>query len=391
MSKRKNADDAPAAGTSVEQRPYTYIWLDCDPGHDDAMAIVLATHYPDDARQQEYVPHLVGVSTVCGNAPLEATTENALRVLHLVGKDDVPVFKGADKPLVRPRRNCPEIHGAGGLDGVVIPPADREANPGKAVHAIAEAVTRCKREHDARGRPKDAFKFKLVATGALTNVALFLSVYPELIPALSVVFMGGSMGRGNTGPVAEFNMQCDPEAAKCVFESGVDLTMVPLELTHTAIYTERVRDVWKKIIVHPSADGPWTPSDEGEGGIFLASYFLEVVDAWMQFFAKTYEDVFGFEDGPPLHDPCAVLYAIDPELFEVEKMRVDVECASDLSAGQTVCDFWKQSGKPANCAVATRFRDTGGDWPAKEFWDIMIGAIYKADDVSFTRPRRRLD
>ena len=110
MSKRKNADDAPAAGTSVEQRPYTYIWLDCDPGHDDAMAIILATHYPDDVRHQEYVPHLVGVSTVCGNAPLEATTENALRVLHLVGKDDVPVFKGADKPLVRPRRSCPEIH-----------------------------------------------------------------------------------------------------------------------------------------------------------------------------------------------------------------------------------------------------------------------------------------
>ena len=189
----------------------------------------------------------------------------------------------------------------------------------------------------------------LVATGALTNVALLFSVYPELAGAVEVVLMGGALGKGNTGPVAEFNIQCDPEAARIVFESGANLTMVPLEATHTALVTPEVRE---RLLGNPAASGR------------APSRFRRLVDELMRFFADTYKEVFDFED-PPLHDPCAVAYAVAPEMFETKDLRVDVECGSELCAGQTVVDWWRQSPeKPINCRVCVKM-------DVDKFWDAM--------------------
>ena len=197
----------------------------------------------------------------------------------------------------------------------------------------------------------------LVATGALTNVALLFSVYPELAGAVEVVLMGGALGKGNTGPVAEFNIQCDPEAARIVFESGANLTMVPLEVTHTALVTPEVRE---RLLGNPATSGR------------SPSRFRRLVDELMRFFADTYKEVFDFED-PPLHDPCAVAYAVAPEMFETRDLRVDVECGSELCAGQTVVDWWRQSPeKPINCRVCVKM-DVG------KFWDAMCEAVDNAN------------
>lgn len=256
---------------------------------------------------------------------------------------------GADKPLTRPRRNCPEIHGESGLDGPDIPPAPRGANPKKAIVAMATAFERILEIPSARP--------VLVATGALTNVALLFSVYPELAGAVEVVLMGGALGKGNTGPVAEFNIQCDPEAARIVFESGANLTMVPLEVTHTALVTPEVRE---RLLGNPATSGR------------SPSRFRRLVDELMRFFADTYKEVFDFED-PPLHDPCAVAYAVAPEMFETRDLRVDVECGSELCAGQTVVDWWRQSPeKPINCRVCVKM-DVG------KFWDAVCEAVDNAN------------
>jgi inosine-uridine nucleoside N-ribohydrolase len=185
----------------------TYVWVDCDPGHDDAFALILACHNANPA------VIVAGVSTVCGNQTVDKTTDNALRVLHLLGRDDVPVHRGADKPLVRDKRTCPEIHGDSGLDGPDIPAAPRTYNPLPPVVAMANAFERVSQIPSAR--------MVLVATGALTNVALFCSVYPELAKTVELTFMGGALGKGNTGPTAEFNIQCDPEAAAIADERDV--------------------------------------------------------------------------------------------------------------------------------------------------------------------------
>jgi len=318
------------------------VWLDCDPGHDDALAIVLAAHSPAIA--------LAGVSTVFGNQSLDKTTRNALRMLHAVGAAvRVPVHAGAAKPLLRPPVACPEIHGDSGLNihpsGATLPDSTHEARAhAPAILCMAEAV-----------RSGSV----LVCTGALTNAALMLSVFPELAaPSTRIVFMGGSLGEGNTGAVAEFNMQVDPHAAHIVLNSGADVTMVPLQVTHTALVTE---DVLSRVR-GGTPDAPRTR-------------FRDTVANLLMFFAATYANVFGFHSGPPLHDPVAVAYVLAPELFVTEMARIDVECESPLSYGQTVWDRWKQSGRAANVRV-TRSMDVSS------FWHLMVSAIASADAVS---------
>ena len=323
------------------------VWLDCDPGHDDAMAILLAGYNP--------CVNLLGISTVHGNQSVAKTTVNALACLRAFGmdSDNLPVVRGQARPLVRPPTHCAEIHGETGLDNLegepLFPlPRDPDAmlEPGKCVNVMYEHISRA-----ANGLP-DGQRVKLVATGALTNVALLLTLYPELVEddVLEVVFMGGAIGLGNTGPVAEFNMQIDPEAAKVVFESGAKVTMVPLEVTHTALATEAVM------------------SEIREDG---SSEFRNALCDLLSFFKDTYKSYFGFDD-PPLHDPCAVAYVIDPDLFETEDMRVDVETHSDLAAGQTVCDRHNLQKKPKNATVACTM-------DVEEFWDLIHNAIYAAE------------
>src|SRR5438477_6800136 len=190
----------------------TPIRLDCDPGHDDAIALLLALASPE--------VELVGVTTVAGNQTVEKTTANAIRVLELGGRDDIPVAAGAGRPLVRDPFVAAYVHGESGLDGPDLPPPRGGPVTQPAVEFLAERVA---------GRT-------LVATGPLTNVALLLALHPDARPD-RIVLMGGAIAEGNVTPAAEFNIWADPEAAARVFASGIDLTMVGLDVTHKALFT----------------------------------------------------------------------------------------------------------------------------------------------------------
>src|SRR5437763_2914645 len=190
--------------------------LDCDPGHDDAIALLLTLGSPE--------LELLGVTTVSGNQSLEKTTANAIRVLDHLGRDDIPVVAGAPRPLLRERRVAANVHGETGLDGPDLPPPARHPEPEHAVDWIARALN------------DSADPVTLIATGPLTNVALLLARYPDAPPE-RIVLMGGAIGEGNVTPAAEFNIWVDPEAAARVFSSALDLTMVGLDVTHKALMT----------------------------------------------------------------------------------------------------------------------------------------------------------
>jgi inosine-uridine nucleoside N-ribohydrolase len=342
----------------------TYLWIDCDPGHDDAFALILACHGSNPA------VIVAGVSTVCGNQTVDKTTNNALRILHLIDRDDVQVHRGADKPLVRSKKNCPEIHGDSGLDGPDIPQPNRDANPIKPIVAMASAFERILQIPSA--------KIILCSTGALTNVALFSSVYPELCSRIELAFMGGALGKGNTGPTAEFNIQCDPEAARVVLEfcEWKRITMVPLEITHTALVTPEVRRRIARGLHYKASPGrsntrtPPTEDPVAEDSK-PTTRFREICVSLLMFFGDTYTKVFGFEY-PPLHDPCAVFFAIHPEKCKTRKMRIDVECSGSLTAGTTVVDWYRRSPeKPLNVDVVV-------DMDVAGFWETMCVAVDNA-------------
>ena len=282
--------------------------LDMDPGHDDAVAMMLACGAPE--------LEVRAVTTVAGNATLEKTTRNALRVLALIGRGDVPVGAGASAPLRRRLVTAGGIHGESGLDGPRIPEAPFGPDGRGAVQLMADVV---------EGSPEPV---TLVPTGPLTNVARFLSERPDLAENVGrIVLMGGSMGLGNTTPAAEFNVYVDPEAARLVFGSGLPVTMVGLDVTHRAgagpEEVERMRPL-------------------GRAG--------EVAAELVTFFAATYKRVFGFS-APPIHDAVAVASVVEPAVLETRPMRVDVECESVLTRGETVCDFYGVTGMEPNARV----------------------------------------
>ncbi|MCJ1465418.1 Uridine nucleosidase 1 [Pseudocyphellaria aurata] len=276
------------------------LWLDCDPGHDDAFAILLAAHHES--------LHLLGISTVHGNASLEKTTANAGSVVTAIGKPELPVFPGAKKPFCRNAVHAPEIHGATGLDGTELPKATCPPIRGQnAVVAMRVALMT-----QPKGTPW------LVATGALTNVALLFATYPEVathIKGLSI--MGGAVGAGfakrGTGEAegdrignethwAEFNIYCDPEAAQAIFSDPVlaaKTTLIPLDLTHQVIVTEDVR----RDLLRKPTDGNDLARPEVEATVPTLRTMLHDL---LVFFGSTYAKKFGFSSGPPLHDPVAV-------------------------------------------------------------------------------------
>lgn len=289
----------------MEPKP---IILDVDPGHDDAVALMMACGHPG--------LDLLAVTTVAGNVPLEKTTRNALRVLSLVGCTDVPVAAGAARPLRRALYTAESIHGESGLDGPEIPDAAFGPDERGAAKLIADTL---------RASPEPV---TLVPVGPLTNIATFLREHPDLKDKVArVSLMGGSIGLGNTTPAAEFNIYVDPEAAREVFESGLPITMSGLDVTHQA------------------GAGP-----EERGRLRSVGEIGGVVAGFLDFFASTYKRIYGF-DAPPLHDPVAVAAVLDPAVLETRPMRVDVECESDLTRGETVCDFHGVTGLPPNADV----------------------------------------
>lgn len=302
------------------------IILDVDPGHDDAVALMLACGAPE--------LDLLAVTTVAGNVSLEKTTRNALRILSLIGRADVPVAAGASQPLERPLHTAESVHGKSGLDGPEeIPAATFEPDERNAVELIAGTL---------RDSPEPV---TLIPTGPLTNIALLLREYPELKNCIAhISLMGGSIGLGNTTPAAEFNIYVDPEAAREVFDSGLPITMSGLDVTHQA---GAGPDERKRL------------RSTGEIG--------RVVAGFLEFFAATYESIYGF-DAPPLHDPVAVAAVLEPGLLKTRPMRVDVECESPLTRGETVCDYYGVTGEPPNAEV-------GVELEREDFFELLYRAL----------------
>ncbi|HPE41669.1 MAG TPA: nucleoside hydrolase [Thermotogota bacterium] len=285
------------------------IILDCDPGHDDAMALLLAGASPE--------LELLGITTVAGNSYVNNTTRNAL-ILTEMAALDVPVAQGASRPLVRHQIVAPNIHGESGLEGANLPAPTRLPLEMDAVRFIAQRVKEFPGE------------VTLVPVGPLTNIALFLIEYPNLAPQVQeIVLMGGGIAFGNTTPVAEFNIFADPEAADVVFKSGIPITVFGLDLTHQAkIFMPEIK--------------------------ILQQYSSSVVSKMgllLEFFHQTYFDVFHIE-GAPLHDPCAVAYLIAPELYTYASFHTQIELHGNLTYGQTVVDYWHLSATPPNARWA---------------------------------------
>ena len=273
--------------------------LDCDPGHDDAVALLMAAKHPD--------LELLGVTVVAGNQTLEKTVNNACKVLQHLGLSHVPVYRGMGLPMVRTSLICPEIHGATGLDGPVFAPQTKFPEP---MHAVEYLV----RTLRAATEP-----ITLVTTGPMTNVGMALRLAPDIIDKVErFVCMGGSMGLGNISPAAEFNILADAEAAHLVFTAGKPVVMLGLDVTRkVAVDVARIDRYEKKY-----------PDN------VAAKLFCDM----MRFFCSTQKAFFGLDAGP-LHDPCTVAYLIDPSLYRVEAMHVDVELRSDASYGRTNCDI----------------------------------------------------
>jgi inosine-uridine nucleoside N-ribohydrolase len=278
------------------------ILIDCDPGHDDAIAILLALASPE--------LELRGVTTVSGNQTLEKTTANALRVLEFAGRGDVPVAAGADRPLVREQYAAEYVHGESGLDGPELPPPQGSPVDQHAVDFLAERVAGT----------------TLVAVGPLTNVGLLLALRPDARPE-RIVLMGGAIAEGNVTPAAEFNIWADPEAAHRVFTSGIDVTMIGLDVTHKAVMTRAHAEQLRS---------------SGRVGTMVAELF--------DFFSRFHLRQYGTEDSP-VHDAVAVAHVLDGTLVETVDRGVIVDTGGELSRGRTYVDLWRRAGWTPNARV----------------------------------------
>jgi inosine-uridine nucleoside N-ribohydrolase len=301
----------------------TPIILDCDPGHDDAIALLLALASPE--------LELLGVTTTYGNQTLEKTTANALRVLELVGRADVPVAAGAERPLGRELVVAAHVHGESGLEGPGLPtastsPIDEEAPAfmARTIAASDELVT-------------------VVATGPLTNLARYLAE-DESEGIERVVVMGGAIAEGNFTPAAEFNVWCDPEAAAAVLASGLDVTLVGLDVTHQALLGPAVEARLR---------------EAGRVGSFVAD--LNV------FFTRYHRETYGW-DGAPIHDAVAVAHLVRPGLVETRHRNVEVELDSELCRGRTVVDLWRRTDRPPNVHIGVAL-------DADAFFDLLVERI----------------
>lgn len=308
------------------------IILDCDPGHDDAVALLLAHGNPD--------IDLVGVTTVMGNQTIDKVTRNALSVARVAGITGVPFARGSARPLVRQVETAESIHGESGLDGPVLPEPDIELDPRPAAQFLVDTVM-----------ASEPGEITLVATGALTNLALAVRLEPAIVGRVcEVVLMGGGAHVGNWSAVAEFNIVIDPEAAAIVFNEPWLVTMVGLDLTHQALATPEVRAAINAVGTGPS----------------------KFVDELMVFFQQSYEDAQGF-DYPPVHDPCAVAYVIDPTLMRTVRAPIDIELSGGLTLGMTVVDLREPAGDDVTTQVAF-------DLDHARFWALVVDALERIGD-----------
>ncbi len=303
------------------------IILDCDPGHDDAVAILLALGSPS--------LDLLGITTVGGNQTLKKVTYNAQRILAFVGREDIPVHPGSPRPLVHEVEVAPEIHGESGLDGVSLPEPGVRPHEERAANFIVNRLMELPEK-----------SVTLVATGPLTNIALAARLEPRIVDRVAeVVLMGGGYHEGNWTPMAEFNIWVDPEAARIVFEEPWVVTMVGLDLTHQALVTPQFEEAIAALNTE------------------VGRFFVDL----MAFFRATHRDFFGFEN-PPLHDPCAVAYVIDPEVMAVRPAPVRIETRGEFTMGMTVVDFRAPAPPDCHTMVATRLNQ-------ERFWEVLADSL----------------
>ncbi|MGP4040814.1 nucleoside hydrolase [Gracilibacillus sp. D59] len=301
--------------------------LDCDPGHDDAIAIILAASKVSPL-------DIVGITTVSGNVEVEKNTLNALKVCDIIGLDDVPVAQGATRPLVKESEIAEEIHGETGLDGPNLPKTPkREADSQHAVDFIIEQLHKSKEP------------ITLVPTGPLTNIAMALVKDPSIKNKIKEIVLMGGGTFGNWTPAAEFNIYVDAEAAKVVFESGLPIRMFGLDVTHQVLATKETVGQLREI---------GNPVSE-----FVAELLV--------FFMQAYKDHFDFPGGP-IHDACTVAHLLDPSIFEFEHVHVAIETKGEHTYGMTVVDRLGVTGREPNTHFAIGLDQ-------ERFWSLFKKAI----------------
>jgi purine nucleosidase len=289
----------------------TPIIIDCDPGQDDALAILLALASPEDLE-------VLAVTAVAGNVPLALTQKNARKIVELAGRGDVPVFAGCERPLVRLPVTAEHVHGRTGLDGADLPEPAVPLAPGHAVDAIVDLV---------QGRP--AGTVTICPVGPLTNVASALTKAPDIARRIrQIVLMGGAIGEGNITPSAEFNIYVDPHAARIIFEAGIPIVMHGLDVTHQALVTP------DRLAAIRSLD---TPVSRAVAGL------LE--------FYNIFDQTRRGRSGAPLHDPCAIAWLLRPDLFSARECHVAIETEGELTLGRTVVDWSGRHGRQPNASV----------------------------------------
>ena len=292
--------------------PHTHrIIIDTDPGQDDAVAILLALGSTE--------LEIVGITAVAGNVPLKLTEKNARKICELAGRPDIKVFAGAIRPLARQLVTAEEVHGKTGLNGPQLAEPTMKLQDQYAVDFIVETLMK-----------EPSGTITLCALGPLTNVALALIREPRIAPRIKeIVLMGGGFFEGgNVTPTAEFNIYVDPHAADIVFKSGIQIVMMPLDVTHKALTTAKRVAAFRALGTRQGM----------------------AVGDLLEFFERFDENKYG-TDGGPLHDPCVIAYLLQPELFKGRNCNVTVETSSELTMGMTVIDWWGVTKRPKNAMV----------------------------------------
>ena len=301
------------------------IIIDTDPGQDDAVAILLALASPDEIE-------VLGITAVAGNVPLSLTEKNARIVCELAGRPDIPVYAGCDRPLKRKLVTAEHVHGKTGLDGPELPEPKIKLQEKHGVDFIIDTILQ---------EPENSIS--LCPLGPLTNIASAILKQPKIVSRIKkIVLMGGAYFEvGNITPAAEFNIFVDPDAAKIVFEAGIEMVVMPLDVTHKALVTEKRNEAFRQL--------------KSPVGIAVA----EMTD----FFERFDKEKYG-SSGAPLHDPCVTAYLIDPKIFSGKNINVEIETKSELTLGMTVADWWGVTDRKANTFFV-------GDLDSNKFFNLL--------------------
>lgn len=312
--------------------------IDCDPGQDDAINLLLGLASPDEL-------DVLGITTVAGNVPLALTQRNARLMCDLAGRDDVPVFAGSAQPLERNLITAENVHGSTGIDGIEITEPHTPLQEQHAVDFIIETLKVAEPE-----------SITLVPTGPLTNIAAAFKRAPCILPAVrEIVLMGGAMREGgNTTPSAEFNVYVDPHAAQLVFRCGRPIVAMGLDVTHQVLANRqrvaRIRAIGNRPAVATAG--------------------------MLEYFSRHDSSKYG-ADGAPLHDPCTLAWLLQPELFALRQCNIEIEVDSALTLGHTAVDFWGVTGKAANAAWAYQVDADG-------FYDLLCQRLAAYGDKGKT-------